>query len=294
MTTRPETMLMLDAMYLPAFVHTATVVFYDQTCGFLTLGWAMHYLPFWAMHRQLFLHHYFPALYFSILLSASLFDFATSALRPRFRLQVAGAVIVIAMLVYTRYTPITYAGEWTGGSCESARLLKSWDFDCRNFPESKAEYAHFPPGIHTSPAASARSRVGHDADADTHASVDGGVDVGSGEANTTSSAMDAPIEPGRHAFENAPAKAMSSAHVGGHPPAQPAVQRPGSPNDGSPGGAGAGADDAAAPAAPADQVSAAGLDQEMVEEVILGGTAAAAAGREEEEKGDGSTPSSRA
>ncbi|KAI6094514.1 glycosyltransferase family 39 protein [Pisolithus sp. B1] len=46
------------------------LVKYDMLCGFLFTGYALHYLPFFLMSRQLFLHHYFPALYFAILLSS--------------------------------------------------------------------------------------------------------------------------------------------------------------------------------------------------------------------------------
>jgi len=34
---------------------------------YLLALWAAHYLPFFAMERELFLHHYLPALYFSVL-----------------------------------------------------------------------------------------------------------------------------------------------------------------------------------------------------------------------------------
>jgi len=42
------------------------VTFYDRLGGFLVLGWFLHYFPFFIMSRQLFLHHYFPALYFAV------------------------------------------------------------------------------------------------------------------------------------------------------------------------------------------------------------------------------------
>src|SRR5271154_4440054 len=32
---------------------------YDWAVGVTVLGWALHYLPFFMMERQLFLHHYF-------------------------------------------------------------------------------------------------------------------------------------------------------------------------------------------------------------------------------------------
>jgi len=49
------------------------VVKYDSLCGFLFIGWSLHYFPFFIMGRQLFLHHYLPALYFAILLSCCVF-----------------------------------------------------------------------------------------------------------------------------------------------------------------------------------------------------------------------------
>lgn len=180
-----------DSSPTPLPPSAATVVFYDQTCGFLTLGWAMHYLPFHAMNRQLFIHHYLPALYFSILLMSVIFDFITSTLRPRFRLGAALVVILISILSFSRFAPLAYAGDWTVSECESARWLKTWDFDCRSFPQDRKDYIekHFPPAIHTVP----HVKIGEDS-----------------KANATSAPTNDVPEPGRHAFENAPAKAYQS------------------------------------------------------------------------------------
>lgn len=35
----------------------------------LFLGWILHYVPFWAMTRVLYFHHYFPALLYSSMLT---------------------------------------------------------------------------------------------------------------------------------------------------------------------------------------------------------------------------------
>ena len=43
-------------------------------CAKLLGAWAIHYLPFFFMHRILYLHHYFPAVYFSCLLTGVLAD----------------------------------------------------------------------------------------------------------------------------------------------------------------------------------------------------------------------------
>ncbi|KZV86413.1 MIR-domain-containing protein, partial [Exidia glandulosa HHB12029] len=101
---------------------------YDQLCGFLVMGWFMHYFPFFLMDRQLFLHHYFPALYYAILLSCSVFDLLTSMLRPRVRLQIAAVILVIALWNFYIYSPLAYGLQWTRSGCNRAKLLKTWDF----------------------------------------------------------------------------------------------------------------------------------------------------------------------
>ncbi|KAL9630004.1 MAG: hypothetical protein Q9204_004954 [Flavoplaca sp. TL-2023a] len=48
--------------------------FYNST-GFFFLAWAAHYLPFYLMGRQLFLHHYLPAHLASALVTGALLEF---------------------------------------------------------------------------------------------------------------------------------------------------------------------------------------------------------------------------
>lgn len=47
---------------------------YNST-GFFFLAWAAHYLPFYLMGRQLFLHHYLPAHLASALVTGALMEF---------------------------------------------------------------------------------------------------------------------------------------------------------------------------------------------------------------------------
>ena len=110
------------------FPNLAKVVKYDTLCGFLFMGWFLHYAPFFLMARQLFLHHYFPALYYAILLSCGIFDLLTSALRPRIRLQVAAVLIILAVWNFQYLSPLAYGNPWTKSKCEKAKWLKTWDF----------------------------------------------------------------------------------------------------------------------------------------------------------------------
>ncbi|KAJ7667071.1 glycosyltransferase family 39 protein [Mycena rosella] len=112
------------------------VVKYDSLCGFLFLGWFMHYFPFFLMGRQLFLHHYFPALYFAILLLSGVFDLVTSTLRPRVRLQIAGVLIILAIWNFAHLSPLAYGGQWTKSKCNGSKWLKTWDFSWYAPPSS--------------------------------------------------------------------------------------------------------------------------------------------------------------
>ncbi|KAJ3852832.1 mannosyltransferase 1 [Lentinula lateritia] len=120
--------------------NNSTVVKYDGVCGFLFMGWALHYGPFWIMGRQLFLHHYFPALYFAILLSCGVFDFVTSSLRPKIRLQIAAVLCILAIWNFSKFSPLAYGTPWTKQSCEAAKWGKHWDFSCNDFLDNLSQY----------------------------------------------------------------------------------------------------------------------------------------------------------
>lgn len=104
--------------------------FYDESAGFFLVGWFFHYFPFFLMGRQLFLHHYMPALYLSILLFSVGFDLLTIRLVNRKRLFAAGLFILSVIYVYRYFIPITYAEPWTQSLCEKAKWRATWDFNC--------------------------------------------------------------------------------------------------------------------------------------------------------------------
>lgn len=191
--------LMLRAKRGHKDFQDTVVVYYDQTCGFLALGWAMHFLPFFTMHRQLFIHHYLPALYFSILLLAVLFDLLTAGLKPKYRFIAALTMIAIAFASYSTYSPVTYATPWTAKSCERARLLKTWDLNCKDYPESYSAYS---------------KGKGMPVDNSTH--------VGS-EATGDVLQQAVVAQAGNHPFEQAPQMASVSASLDGVPPAKEAA-----------------------------------------------------------------------
>lgn len=46
--------------------------------GFFVIVWAVHYLPFFLMNRQLFIHHYLPSHLASALVAGSVLNFVLS------------------------------------------------------------------------------------------------------------------------------------------------------------------------------------------------------------------------
>jgi dolichyl-phosphate-mannose-protein mannosyltransferase len=108
--------------------------------GFMFIQWLWHYIPFFGMRRQLFLHHYLPALYFAVLLFAILLEatFAgvASAVKltdknsRRLKMVVLSLYVVATMVVFWKLAPLGYGLRMSKTQCESLKWLKRWDFDC--------------------------------------------------------------------------------------------------------------------------------------------------------------------
>lgn len=100
-----------------------------NSAGFFLLIWAVHYLPFFLMSRQLFIHHYLPSHLASALLAGSVLSFVLSdtvnypisivGRRTKMRksefadLGMKGPVVVgvftfILFLMFLYMTPLTY------------------------------------------------------------------------------------------------------------------------------------------------------------------------------------------
>eukprot|EP00123_Amoebidium_parasiticum_P010534 comp20170_c1_seq1/m.24980 comp20170_c1_seq1/g.24980 ORF comp20170_c1_seq1/g.24980 comp20170_c1_seq1/m.24980 type:complete len:802 (-) comp20170_c1_seq1:294-2699(-) len=98
--------------------------------GYLWLGYALHYVPFFFMDRQLFLHHYLPAHYFAILAMGCLYDHCAMWLRrvtPR--VVLAGLIGCFFVWWFWKLSPLAYSTP--GLSVEESRALrlrKTWDF----------------------------------------------------------------------------------------------------------------------------------------------------------------------
>ncbi|KAF8475581.1 dolichyl-phosphate-mannose-protein mannosyltransferase 1 [Kalaharituber pfeilii] len=121
---------------------------FDYELGVAVLGWALHYFPFYLMKRQLFLHHYFPALFFAIATLCQLFDFVTNRIRlfglsgrPAFGWIATLVFLVLSIVVFGLFQPIAYGNPWTKSQCKQVKLLKGWDWDCNTFYDTYDQYS---------------------------------------------------------------------------------------------------------------------------------------------------------
>ena len=113
---------------------------FDYEIGTTVLGWAFHYFPFYLMQRQLFLHHYFPALYFAIMTLTQIYDHITTrfpglGVKERPVIGRGGIALFLAasIFVFNLYAPLSYGNPWTKDACKKVKLFETWDWDCNNF-----------------------------------------------------------------------------------------------------------------------------------------------------------------
>lgn len=143
---------------------------FDFEVGVAVLGWAFHYFPFYLMQRQLFLHHYFPALYFAIVALCQLFDFVTVRIaalglrkKPIVGWALATVFLTLSVVAFGLYAPLAYGNKWTKNECRRVKLFDTWDWDCNTFHNTVSLFSHqFPP----SKADSLRQYEGYDSSPD--------------------------------------------------------------------------------------------------------------------------------
>lgn len=72
------------------------------------IGWFLHYLPFVAMARVTYVHHYYPALYFAILTFGFVADWILRRQMKEVQFAIYGLLYVAVIGLYALFIPISW------------------------------------------------------------------------------------------------------------------------------------------------------------------------------------------
>ena len=98
---------------------------FESGLMFSLTSWLFHYVPFYLMGRQLFLHHYLPALYCGIMFMTLVLD---QVLPPKIKGRVFVGLVVGAIAAFSVYAPLAYGTRFT--YCQGLKLKSTWDWSC--------------------------------------------------------------------------------------------------------------------------------------------------------------------
>ncbi|CAB4403826.1 unnamed protein product [Rhizophagus irregularis] len=91
------------------------------------IGWLLHYIPFFIMGRVTYLHHYFPALYFSILMAGFIFDHFTVYCNLRAKKIIFGISYASIIIVFWYFKDIAYGINYPSSKLKGRKWLSTWD-----------------------------------------------------------------------------------------------------------------------------------------------------------------------
>lgn len=93
------------------------------------LGWVLHYLPFVAMARVTYVHHYYPALYFAILTTGFMVDWMTRPLArrdKRVEWVVYGILYVAVAALFVVFRAIVFGMQGSSSQWRHLRWFEKW------------------------------------------------------------------------------------------------------------------------------------------------------------------------
>lgn len=99
--------------------------------GFLLVGWLLHYAPFFAMSRTLYVHHYLPAYLLSAMVTGVVVDYALQRAHARKKLAlmaVLGVLVYAVAATFWYFYPITYGTYVKTVVLKKKKWLSTWDW----------------------------------------------------------------------------------------------------------------------------------------------------------------------
>jgi dolichyl-phosphate-mannose-protein mannosyltransferase len=90
------------------------------------IGWVLHYLPFMAMGRVTYVHHYYPALWFAILTMGFCLDWTTRKLNKQVNWAIFGTLYIVIIGLYWLFRAISFGMVGSHKQWAHLKWLDSW------------------------------------------------------------------------------------------------------------------------------------------------------------------------
>ena len=90
------------------------------------IGWFLHYLPFVIMARVTYVHHYYPALYFAILVAGFCMDWTTRGLTRNVRWGVYSVLYTVVIGLFVLFLPIVFGMEGSNRDYSYLKWSDKW------------------------------------------------------------------------------------------------------------------------------------------------------------------------
>lgn len=90
------------------------------------IGWVFHYLPFIAMARVTYVHHYYPALYFAILCAGFCMDWCTRKVGRQVRWGIFSVVYVAVVGLFWLFKDICFGMVGNHRQWAHLKWLDTW------------------------------------------------------------------------------------------------------------------------------------------------------------------------
>ena len=90
------------------------------------IGWFLHYLPFVAMGRVTYVHHYYPALYFAIICAGFCMDWATRKVNKQITWGIFGALYIAIIGLFWLFRAICFGMEGSNQQWKHLKWFSAW------------------------------------------------------------------------------------------------------------------------------------------------------------------------
>lgn len=90
------------------------------------IGWTFHYMPFVIMARVTYVHHYYPALYFSILTGGFCVDWCTRSLNSKVQWVVYALLYAAVVGLFVLFLPIVFGMEGPNRQYSYLNWFSTW------------------------------------------------------------------------------------------------------------------------------------------------------------------------